>query len=661
MKGGDAKTIPTYNVDMNDPRIPNEQKEILKQRQPPPVQQPYISLQIAQPPKPKPIAPNPLQYLPQTTVYPQQFPTPYGMPLGTFGAPMNVVNQLVIGDQNPHQDHRYINMVYEDVLPLKHLPKSLTTVSERIILSDFIRSVVLKGGDGNIIPFRNGADNLYDRLNINELNPYKTIDDALTMNPYASLPKDMLIYRSCYPVQRSTTAGSGVSCANNSVGINLRIYRMTKGEMMINRTTDAKIYDSEIWREIMYYEYIRENILKTKQSQNFVMMFGYSLCNDSSIDFEEIEKIKLRRKGRQPTQPVVIHQPQPQQLIHPMYQQFQQQQVIKPNLQNYTNDILTAYTESPTYNIIQWATATYMNVGKSKKMINTGYHPDDTWISIIFQLLTSFITMLKHEIYITDFNINDNVYIKDLSGMSNVTTYWKYIIDGISYYIPNYGYLVMIDSKFKDIKQSGMTVGAPQQKLHKINGKFLDQGQASNINYQEKIMTALLNTVNSNNFNDRFVKNDGVKPSEKIILLLNEINGFINANVTDGIKAVQGCILKYFGKFVHNRVGTILTKQEQDDMTDLDKTYERGNIVIYEENTNVYKFGIYLGRKKIENGEVTLISILTKQNPNVNDFIRVDVMSGNVKKYPDTLQIRQIYKPNEAKLDETDLLETYVI
>ena len=30
--------------------------------------------------------------------------------------------------------------------------------------------------------------------------------------------------------------------------------------------------------------------------------------------------------------------------------------------------------------------------------------------------------------------------------------YWKYVINGIEYYVPNYGHMVMIDSTFKDVR-----------------------------------------------------------------------------------------------------------------------------------------------------------------------------------------------------------------
>lgn len=196
-----------------------------------------------------------------------------------FNAPANVVNQLVIGDQHPYQNHQQLHMVYEDVLPINQ-PNSLKTLGDRLSLYNYIRSVILRGKDGETIPFKNGDNNLYDRLKTTELNPYHQSLDVIKDNPYLTLPKNMLLYRSCYPIKREQGSPNTIICARDSVGMNLRIYRMTQGEVLLNRLQNSDISKSEIWREIAYYEYIRENILKKKQCPNFVLMYGYSTCKD---------------------------------------------------------------------------------------------------------------------------------------------------------------------------------------------------------------------------------------------------------------------------------------------------------------------------------------------------------------------------------------------
>ena len=53
-------------------------------------------------------------------------------------------------------------------------------------------------------------------------------------------------------------------------------------------------------------------------------------------------------------------------------------------------------------------------------MINTGYHNDDVWYSVLFQLAHSMFLMQEKDIYITDFNLENNVFIKDLFSNQKV-------------------------------------------------------------------------------------------------------------------------------------------------------------------------------------------------------------------------------------------------
>lgn len=633
-----------FNADANDPRVPNEQKEIMHPKGSHQQQPPFLTLQIANmPQKPKPAAPPPLQYLPSTTIYPTypQVPTQIA-PLGGYNAPMNIVNQLVIGDQNPYQDHQHIHMIYEDVLPLKHLPNSLNTLSERLALLNFIKSIILLGKDGELIPFRDGPNNLFDRLKATELNPYHNTDDVLKSNPYLTLPKNMLLYRSCYPIKRDESSINNVTCSPNSIGMNLRLYRLTQGEMEINRSVGDKFNDSEAWREIIYYEYVRENIIRHKQSPNFVTMIGYALCKDSEIDFNKIEQLKTGAP------PLDI-----QQIITNSVTG-----VIEKNPKAYNNDILTAITESPTYSLIQWASKTYANIGKSKRMINVGFHPDNVWFSIVFQIMAAMYTLQKHKIHITNFNIRDNVYIKDLSGMSNITSYWKYIIDDICYYVPNYGYLVMIDSKFKDLPESGITVGGRAgTKMHKIIGTIFDDPIAPTITEIETLNNnSFIDVINMNNFGTEFVRSGGVSPMEltqKVISDINKYALFLNSKDSVAKSNIIGmCIYKYMRRLMNNRIGTILSKAEQENINKLGKQFNRGDMIVYEESAGVFKFVLFM-----ETAD-SVAHVLTKSDTS-DEKISVKIPIGNLHEFSKITPIKQNYKANEAKLDETDLLETY--
>ena len=60
--------------------------------------------------------------------------------------------------------------------------------------------------------------------------------------------------------------------------------------MIQNINQKSRYIDS--FREIKYYEYIRDHIIKPFVCPNFVMMYTYFICNDNNINFSKINMIK---------------------------------------------------------------------------------------------------------------------------------------------------------------------------------------------------------------------------------------------------------------------------------------------------------------------------------------------------------------------------------
>lgn len=131
-------------------------------------------------------------------------------------------------------------------------------------------------------------------------------------------------------------------------------------------------------------------------------------------------------------------------------------------------------------------------------MLNTGFHPDPVWKSIIFQIVAGIYALWKNSLCLNGFNLMDNIYIKDLTGTGIASGYWKYIINSIDYYVPNYGYLILIDSKFKDLPPSDATLATSAPK-HKIIGNIYED-KPTEQELKDCFINAFLNTINTNNF-----------------------------------------------------------------------------------------------------------------------------------------------------------------
>lgn len=682
-----------------------------QQRHPPAEAKPVVRFEMFEKKKPPQQPPPTFQYLPNTFQWP---PVPGGV---TYTQP-NIVNQMFVGVADPSSKHFEINAIYEDMLPVKNAPTSQTTINERSMLSTYVKSMVLGGKDGEKISFRKGKNNLFDRLKTTEFNPYHY--GGLKDNPYSTLPENLLLYRSCYPIKKGPY---GKMCAKDSLGMNIRIYRMTRWEMMIGTQQmqapdqsikDLKIWYSEVWREILFYQTVHEKILKTMACPHFVMMYGYSLCDDSEINFEEITKIKSNKTapavvvpikdepghipsyiptidgyfvekqqipqkqqrefsfvreadGKKITIPYVVEDiappPVPAGLPKGMY--------VMPNPNAYASDVLTVLTESPTYNFMQWVSKKYEPIGNNYQMIHTGYYDKKIWESVLFQIMVGLYALQYNHIHITNFSLQNNVYIKDLTNVPATTTFWKYIINGISYYVPNYGYLVLFDSKFRT-PEITINASRPSERYRRIifsKDIIDDESAPSNDEIDKEVFKTFMNVFNSNNFGSEFEKNGGIYPSSDISAYINKINEIANAewNKANGSKNIGDYIYIFMRQFMNNRIGTYLSKQEQEHIIKTSKKFMHGDVIVYEEASDTYKFVLFCGDTS------GMGHILSSQNSVQNitgqagkeldhtEKVSMNVPYGNLYAYSRMQPIKQDFKIGEAKLDDYDLLETYFI
>lgn len=656
MNGGNKKTIPIFNAPKNSPFTSKEHKKIITDTYNENTKynktgerKPLVDVQVFEPQqqiRKREIDPalyvpiqnaNPLtippQYLPQ---YPYQYVPNYGMP---------IVKNYNINVSGPSADHGRVSTLFEDVLPDTKTIGTYNTLGGRTNIIHYVRSIFIRHNDGEDIDINGtGENSLLSYLKFMELNPYNTYH--FSANPYKGLPDDMLIYRSCYPIRLDRTTGL-IQCAKNSIGVNIRIYRLTDKAYNVRKDKNSKYEDYDAWREVSYYEYIREEIIKKIVCPNFITMYAYYICENCNVDFDKI--LKIKGKIRQDTDLTKItYKP----LTTSNINKTPKNNLTQNNKKDtYSGKGLVALTESPTYNMYGWASRTYKISGNVNTMINTGFHKSEVWLSILMQLMTALYVLQIHDIAIETFDVENNVYIKDISSNDNVTKYWKYIIDGFEFYVPNYGYIALIDTNYRDTEYA-QTIKKNSDNIYKIYGGIFNSIKPA---VHIKNFENFKRCFSPNAYSDLFVSLGGTKPPADIIGLLSEITTECAQNKDQNISHY---IKKYMRNYMNNRIGTYLTDVEIKNIKLHDnKTFLPGQIVVNLVSFRTYKFCIYVAEGTLKGQS----EILSKDNPMDKSIKNYTVSTDNIYIYSDVNPIIQNYKFNESNLSEDALLETYII
>ena len=650
-----------------------------------------------------------------------------------------VINNYQLGSGGILPNASVINYIKQDKLPEKNMAKTSDTISERLINYNFIRSTIFANSDGNNINLDGSGRSLLSYVKFDELNPYNKYRNSF--NNYQGLPLNFLIYRSCYPIQKETN--NVIYCSKEALSVNIRIYKMTENSYVVGRNKKETFKEFDEWRELAYYEYIRDYIIKPKICPNFVSIMGYFIVEQSYIPFDDVNKLSQATKyipvqpnsvqmqnpasiqllNKQPTDkyvdidktdlkqildilPKTSQQQNPQQqnpqqnlqlLKHysqnintnPMQYQQQQQQYNSHNYQNpnfqylqkyyqtqnytyntqqnpqknvdnYRGKALIIISESPTYSLFDWATKIYSSEGIINQMINRGYHSDDEWYNVIFQIISALYVLEISQIYFENMTLENNVYIKDIDLRGLTNKYWKYKIDNVDYYLPNLGLLVMIDSNFNDrnnnlnelsfVEQTNNKEGINKRK---INGKCIESISNENVlDYKKKTFKMFKDLINPNVFNGNFLRQGGTSPSSNVITLLSNIH---SNTESDTEYSISPYISKYMTMFMNNRIGTYVKELESTFIRKENKVFIKGQIAIYEEGNGENKFVLYLGTDAN-----SMATILTKEDINNADYIQMQVHISSLYNYAKTENILQINNPL-IKYDEENKLEEYNI
>lgn len=575
---------------------------------------------------------------------------------------MPMQNVYNINLPGPTGGHVEMNRIYENILPGKDGKFTATTLGERLQMYEYLRQILIKSCEGEDISLDSeGQNNLLSYIKFMEINP--NYYSPLYNNPYRGLPYGLLVYRSCFPI-RLDRKSQTVQCDRNSIGLNIRLYSLSIAEYYSYKFRQVVYKEYDVWRELAYYEYIRENIIKKKQSPNFPLLYAFFLCCNQHVNYFVLKRNCLTQKDlltQEYKRFAQVHSlfsgvTASDEMIRPLSLPEAAKRVIAKlpdeidaGLQAYSGNTLILVTEAPHHNLYQWCSRIYEKDGIVNKMISDGFHNETVWANILFQIISALYVMQIHGIYIRNMTIEDNVYIKDLQTYGKAMGYWKYVIDGVPFYVPNYGYLVMIDSNFKDIYPEGRTIERCKRE-YKIYTSNIIGKRYSMESIRKKVFENYRRIISTNAFTQEHTINNVNRPPESIMKLLE-------AMMVDPEENLGKVLFKYFRSFMNNRIGTLLRKDtEVPNIREITGAFKRGEMVIEVVEDGLYKWAIVSDVKA--DG---IVEIISKDDPDSTDFITKDVRIETLRQYSSSEKIEQITTSLEVNFSEDQLLETYII
>jgi hypothetical protein len=692
--GGEDRMIKKpYRTEANTPYLSNDQRETYSKKiaeAPPKREQPLLLEQkiydTTKRDEKSKFPPTSIPAYDASTMINSMFP--YAQQQSAKQAPVQKIYNVNLA--NPVGDHTTINRIYEDVLPGTPNAYSAISVYERQELVSFLRNIMLENVDGEEMTITGGVKSILSYIKLLEINPY-----TLQKNPYNDLPMDFLIYRSSYPVRFNESTGT-IGMAKSSMGINMRIYKMSIGSLTCQNVDDINSDMFDVWRDLKYYNQVKQIVIN-KIAPNFICPILYKIDSQSKIDWSKITLIKNKKMSNEDIVMLNLnqqqinkkHQIQASELFNvnnkmitdksneysksrldlynrflsegkfktpEMAEKFKQKYITnyedkKLDLTKDSGKVLVLLTEAPTNNIIQWASSLSEAFGTIIKMISTGYHTHNVWSSVIFQLVYSFAVLQKLELYIDNFSLENNVYIKDLFYDSNNVGSWVYIVNNIEYYVPNYGYLVLIDSKYNDIIQKYTISGkmiTSDDKLYKIYGPLFNDYKQS-MNLKDKILQQFKTIINPDNFGYLLKQKGGLHVDDKTKDLLKKLY-----TLADTEADISKMMQQLFTNFMHNRLGTYLMVSEKEKIIQTPlNNINRSKLMIWEEKNNQYQWVIFLGNE--DDKGITKSRILCNNGSSIMEKV---VFSGSLFSYPNYEVIQNQSKLN-LRYDDKYIFETY--
>ena len=609
----------------------------------------------------------------QSQLFPHFATSPYNYPLihknfpYTPNIPMfipnnnNIINNYQITTPKVSDDHTFFEMTLPES-PEGKVYKSSNNLKERIIILNYIRNSLVKISDGEYINiddnYSNETKNLMSYIKILHLNPYN-----LNLNPYKDLPNDFMIYSSGFPVFK--TKSNTIDVNRNNVGLNLRIYNINNtqiGPIISFKYANTKnsFLTNKVNNDIYFYNFVKNELILKNICSHFPIIHAYFISsgknknfkkyfktnydklislkrdkffqenkiNNNSI-FDQITKISTEKLIKDANQYFeLINEPTIEYNFYPIYTKKSQvyyKLIIKENF-DIKNNLLMALTEAPNLEFKDWYTNSYKNkdiLKKVKSMVNNGYHVNEVWESILFQLYYTIIIMIINGIKINDFNL-DNIFIKNISDNQKINGYWIYEIFGVKFYVKNYGFLLLIDSNFK-------------KNIQFRDIEFTSDDDKVSFNKDNlELIKKTFDTLCTEN-----ILNDNIKPFIKKIH--DTIEYVINKKdfSIDKLKIyLINTIFYLFGdKFLHNKIGCPIDTNVSSNF----RKAKSGEIINYNGNYSIF-YQFDTDNYIIEKDSLNQINIKKTLNTYYNVY-----------------NIEQSLNNDGSRFDLKQLLDTYVL
>jgi hypothetical protein len=581
--------------------------------------------------------------------------------------PLQKVYNINLGAPGHH--HTILNKIYQDSLPGEPNIYTMNNVYERMQIMNLLSNSMIKHHDGEDMTLQAGPKSMLEYIKFLEFNPY-----SLGRNKYKNIPINFLLYNGAYPVRYNMDTRN-IEIAKQSTGINIRVYMLSNGALNCNINANLDCHNFDVWRELSYYKYVKETILQQKISPNFISMILYKLDRVSKINYNELNKviethvnndIILRNLNnyKEINKFLASISNDSKTLIGQATNAIQSNTLsnqrlntgVSLDLSANSQVSLLALTEAPTSNLIEWASPTYQRSGAVAKQVTTGFHTTDVWRSVLFQLVSAMAVLQEKKILFRNFSFENNVFIKDLFKDPNNTGHWVYTVNNIDMYVPNFGHLLVIDSRFADVNPIAGVTG-----VHKIVSTTLFNNNGNNFpsdgtSYIEnEILNDLKRIIKKNNFVSSGVSKGiysdygMVAPDIDILNLLDNIynSASINTRIAD-------ILIECFPQYIHNRVGTLLNITEKTglSLTVMPKLIP-GKLVVYQSRYDEYTWVIFnrdIDAKKKE--------ILIKDNN--GKLYKKIVFSHSLVEHPDSNNIMQISEKS-FRLNKDSLIDSYNI